>query len=108
MEMIEGKCKTIEGLEYARGVQLHLGSRSGPHNLLQRHALSTFGYCGIAGVLVDIDHAIGYLLSLPLRFLHAPLLIAGGVVLCGCGAYLGGLLVGNFLGRRRAERILRS
>ena len=55
-------------------------------------------WCGLAGVLVDIDHIIFWIvqyfskgeLSYTGRFLHSPLLIASGIVLLSCGAYLGG------------------
>lgn len=57
--------------------------------------------CGVIGILVDIDHPIAYywLRSLDGQFLHTPLLIASGVVLCGCCAYLGGLCIKLVLGR---------
>ena len=62
-------------------------------------SLLAFCVCGIAGVLVDIDHIIANLLlpELSGRFLHTPLLIASSVVLCGLGAYLGGLFCGLVL-----------
>ena len=51
--------------------------------------------CGVIGILVDIDHPIAYywIRSLNGRFLHTPLLITSGIVLCGCCAYIGGLLI---------------
>jgi len=51
--------------------------------------------CGLVGILVDIDHPIAYYLipEWSRRFLHTPLLIGGCFVLCGCGAYIGGLLL---------------
>jgi len=52
-----------------------------------------FWLCGIAGVLVDIDHPIAYYL-LPEasgRFLHTPILVICCLVLCALGAYLTGL-----------------
>ena len=56
--------------------------------------------CGVVGILVDIDHLIAYYLvpKWSERFLHTPLLIISCAVLCGCGAYLGGLLVRLVLG----------
>jgi hypothetical protein len=84
---------------------LHIRNRSMSHNLLRGNALLVFWFCGIAGVLVDIDHPISYLLNLPGRFLHTPLLIASSLVLCGCGAYLGGLLVGKILKHKRDRQL---
>ncbi len=55
--------------------------------------------CGIAGILLDVDHLIKSILwpELPVvpysRFLHAPLLIACSVALVGIGAYIGGLYI---------------
>jgi len=56
--------------------------------------------CGLAGVLVDIDHPIAYYLipEWSGRFLHTPLLIGSSIVLCGCCAYIGGLLLRMVLG----------
>jgi len=50
--------------------------------------------CGIVGVLVDLDHVIGHYLGWDSHFLHTPLLIVSGAVICGALAYLGGLLLG--------------
>jgi len=51
--------------------------------------------CGVIGVLVDIDHPIAYYFipEWSGRFLHTPLLIASGLVLCGCCSYTAGLLL---------------
>ena len=51
--------------------------------------------CGVIGILVDLDHPIAYywLTKFNGQFLHTPLLIISCVVLCGCGAYIGGLLI---------------
>lgn len=51
--------------------------------------------CGLAGLLVDIDHPISYywLTDLSKTFLHTPLLLISCIVLCSCGTYLGGLLI---------------
>ncbi len=56
--------------------------------------------CGVLGVLVDIDHPIAHYLipEWSGRFLHAPLLIISGVVLCGCCAYCAGLYIRLVLG----------
>ena len=58
-------------------------------------ALLVFGLCGVVGVLIDLDHPLAYycLHKSNLRFLHKPILIVSCLVLCGLGAYLGGLLV---------------
>jgi hypothetical protein len=95
-------------LKDTENVGLHIRNKPRSHNLLRGNALLAFGFCGIAGVLVDIDHPIGYLLDLPGRFLHTPLLIVSSLVLCGCGAYLGGLLVGKILKRRRIKQLWQS
>lgn len=60
-----------------------------------RFTLFTFGVCGLVGILIDIDHVITYYLLRDWsgRFLHTPLLVASGIVLCGLSAYLGGLLI---------------
>lgn len=86
----------------------HLKNRPRSHNLLRGNALLTFWCCGIVGVLVDIDHPIGYLLNLPGRFLHTPFLIASSLVLCGCSAYLGGLLFGKIQNHKRAKQLWQS
>jgi len=59
--------------------------------------------CGLVGILIDIDHPIAYywIRDLDGRFLHTPLLIASCVVLCGCGAYIGGLLIRMVLGGKQ-------
>lgn len=51
--------------------------------------------CGLVGILVDIDHPISYywLTNLGRQFLHTPLLIGSCIVLCCCGACVGGLLI---------------
>jgi len=64
-------------------------------------------YCGIIGVLVDIDHiivwAIWYISQgetiYSTRFLHTPTLIGSGIVLCGCCAYIGRLYLKYILRR---------
>jgi hypothetical protein len=99
------KIKTDTVPRAAKDVGLRLGSKPGLYNLLRRDALFAFFGCGFAGVLVDIDHPIGYLLGLSGRFLHTPLLAASGFVLCGCGAYLGGLLLGKVLKQRQARSL---
>ena len=64
-------------------------------------------YSGLAGILVDIDHIIFWIvqyftkgeLAFTGRVLHTPLLIGSGIVLLGCGAYLGGLYIKYLLRR---------
>ena len=71
-------------------------------NALRSLPFRTFCYCGLAGVLVDIDHPIAYYLlpGASGRFLHTPLLIASCIVLGGLCAYLGGLFIRLVLRRR--------
>ena len=66
-------------------------------------SLLVFWLCGVAGVLVDLDHPIAYYLLPELggRFLHTPILIAGGLLLGGLGAYLAGLYFRLVLTRRK-------
>ena len=61
-------------------------------------ALFTFGLCGAAGVLVDVDHILALLIWRywnPTfwngRFLHTPILVGACLVIITCGAYWGGL-----------------
>jgi len=70
--------------------------------MVRRNALLAFVICGIAGVLIDVDHLISYCFvpEWDRHFLHAPLLIASCAVLVGLGAYLGGLLIRQILKRR--------
>ena len=50
--------------------------------------------CGLAGVAVDIDHPVAYLLGIEDgRFLHIPLLASAGCIVFYYGAYITGLLV---------------
>ena len=51
--------------------------------------------CGLAGVLVDLDHFIAHywITTLDARFLHTPLLIVSCVVFCGCCACIAGLFI---------------
>ena len=56
--------------------------------------------CGLAGVLVDLDHPIAHYLlpKLHERFLHTPILIICGLGLLYLCTYLGGLLLEVVLG----------
>ena len=48
--------------------------------------------CGLAGILIDVDHPIAYLSKRANhRFLHAPIGIACGIVLLGIVAFVGRL-----------------
>ena len=67
--------------------------RDTAHFKVHLTSLLAFWLCGVAGVLVDIDHPIAYYL-LPEasgRFLHTPILVICCLVLCALGAYLTGL-----------------
>lgn len=63
--------------------------------LVEAHgALLTFGICGLVGILVDLDHAVSYILWSTLmphltegRLWHTPLLILVSLAICGLGAY---------------------
>ena len=58
------------------------------YSIMSHRALFA-GLCGgIISVLVDADH-----LFWGTRAWHVPLLVISSLVLCGCGAYLGRLLV---------------
>ncbi len=65
-----------------------------------RHALRIFGICGLASVLVDIDHPITMLLIRPShpefenwRFLHPYIFLVAGVLASCLVTYLGGLYI---------------
>jgi hypothetical protein len=64
----------------------------GIHNLLRNRALFAFGACGVAGILVDVDH-IPYIIGVVEdgRFLHPRFFLVGCF---GC-ALFGGYLVLN-------------
>lgn len=69
--------------------------------------------CGLAGVLLDIDHPIAYYLIPPVtgwqygkilgRFLHYPVALASVIVLCLAGAYIRRLYRGYILGSRNGQ-----
>jgi hypothetical protein len=64
------------------------------HNMLWT-SFYIFGTCGLAGVLVDLDHLQAFGCS---RTAHIPLLVGSCLVLlCYC-ACLGRLLMGKILG----------
>lgn len=59
---------------------------------------------GLAGILVDIDHPIGYFTGWDApyyRWLHTPLLIISSFILGCCLSYLGGLFLKMVLNRGR-------
>jgi hypothetical protein len=81
-----------------------------------RFALFIFGICGIAGVLIDIDHPLSMLLWLmgveqaghrinP-RFLHLPIFIIVGLVFVCVVSCAGRLALGCILERRKGLRRL--
>ena len=78
------------------------GIRNTRRFTLRSTSFLAFWLCGATGVLVDIDHPIAYYLLQEAggRFLHAPLLFVGGIVLCCLGAYLGGLFIKLVLRRK--------
>ena len=60
--------------------------------------LYIIGICGLAGVLIDLDHPISYgITGKTSRFLHIPLAIVCCVFLCFAGAYCGRLYYKYFL-----------
>jgi|WetSurMetagenome_2_1015567.scaffolds.fasta_scaffold278172_1 hypothetical protein len=59
------------------------------------------GTCGLAGVLVDVDHIIPYWVKgFCAQGLHTPLAITSGIVLLCVGACCGGLYFAFVLTRR--------
>lgn len=64
-----------------------------------KRAFRIIGACGLAGVLVDIDHIIAWAIRYvsngetvySTRFLHTPILIGSGIVFCCCCACWGRL-----------------
>ena len=54
--------------------------------------LWVIGSCGLAGILVDIDHPITYWITgKATRADHIPLAVISGIVLCCVSACIGGL-----------------
>ncbi len=80
------------------------GIRNNRRFTLRSASLLAFWLCGIAGLLVDIDHPIAYYLLQEAsgRFLHTPILIVGGIVLCCLGTYLAGLFIRLVLRKKSA------
>ena len=69
------------------------------NSLVRSCTLRAFCYCGLAGILVDIDHPIQkwFLGEDPSRFLHPYFLaIACVIIFCGC-AYCGRLYIKHLL-----------
>jgi hypothetical protein len=64
--------------------------------------LWVIGSCGLAGVLVDIDHPISYWITgkAP-RAAHLPLAVISCIVLCCVSAYIGGLYCKLVLRRKK-------
>lgn len=67
--------------------------------------LWVIGICGLAGVLVDLDHLLPYWitnLTCPAAA-HTPLAIISCIILCGIGAYCGRLYYRMVLKRKRGN-----
>jgi len=64
-----------------------------------RNALFVGIICGVAGVLVDVDHVISHYSSgeKEARYLHSPLLILSSGILICCYTYITGLLCKKIL-----------
>jgi len=62
------------------------------HSQVRGVPLWVIGTCGLAGILVDIDHPIAYWITgkTP-RADHKTLAIISCLILCGVSAYIGGL-----------------
>jgi len=75
------------------------------HYQMRGVPLWTILLCGLAGILIDIDHPIAYywLTGLDTRFLHTPLLVSSSIMLCGCYAYIGGLYVRMVLREKEVD-----
>ena len=88
----EENMKTVRGINGCRISSLANSS-------LLRRSLCTFGLCGLAGVLVDVDHPISYYFAQGSNqhFLHIPLFLIGCLVLLGLSAYLRRLLYKGIL-----------
>ena len=64
--------------------------------------LWVFACCGLAGVLVDLDHAIAYWFTgHGSRAAHLPLAVVSGIVLGGGGACIGRSLFKMVLKRKK-------
>ena len=64
------------------------------HYKMRNVPLWVIGCCGLAGILVDIDHPITYWLAgKATRTDHIPLAIISCIILCGVSACIGGLYV---------------
>ena len=75
-----------------------MNDRGKINSLISRRTLFV-GLCGgIISVLVDADH-----LFWGTRAWHLPLLVISSLILCGCGTYLGRLLVGMVLKNRKMK-----
>ena len=62
------------------------------HYKVRSVPLWVIGVCGLAGVLVDIDHPITYWITgKATRADHIPLAFMCCLILCGVSAYIGGL-----------------
>jgi hypothetical protein len=66
--------------------------------------LWVIGVCGLAGVLVDLDHLFPYwITNITCKSAHKPLAIISCIILCGIGAYCGRLYIRMVLKRKRGN-----
>jgi len=73
-----------------------MGTKAKRYILQRRTPFLVFGLCGLVGVLPDLDHVLAYEKGwdyLLVRPLHTPILIISSIILGGCLALLGGLLI---------------
>lgn len=62
------------------------------------------GSCGLAGILVDLDHPISYpITGYPSQWLHIPIAVISCIILCSIGAYCGRLYFKLVLTKKRSK-----
>lgn len=63
------------------------------HFIQKHNAFLAFGTCGLAGIFVDVDHAVNYFFVQESggRFLHGWFCFISILVLCGLISYIGRL-----------------
>jgi membrane protein YqaA with SNARE-associated domain len=74
-----------------------------PNTLFGYVSFFIFGICGLAGVLVDLDHVAAYFLQTDARFCHQALLIVAGLIFGGIVAYFIGFYLKYILKRRKCN-----